>query len=109
MENVFNITEKAAEQVVTIQKKEGKESSFLRISVVGGGCSGLSYRLNFEENKKDSDLLFDAGVKIIIDRRSIVFLRGAVIDFTDGLTGQGFTFNNPNSKSSCGCGQSFST
>ncbi len=109
MENLFNITEKAAEQVAEIQIKEGKQNSFLRVSVHGGGCSGLSYRLSFEETKKEKDLLFDAGIKIIIDPRSMIFLKGTVIDYTDGLEGQGFTFANPNAKSSCGCGQSFSS
>lgn len=105
----IQVTEKAAQQVKTVQAREGKSESFLRLSVVGGGCSGLSYKLSFEDAPAEKDLNFDFnGVKVIVDPKSILFLKGMVLDFTDGLSGQGFVFNNPNAKQSCGCGSSFS-
>jgi iron-sulfur cluster assembly protein len=105
----IQISDKAAQQVRTIQEREGKASSFLRLSVVGGGCSGLSYKLSFEETPKEKDQTFDFnGVKVLVDPKSLLFLKGMILDFTDGLTGQGFVFNNPNAKQSCGCGSSFS-
>lgn len=103
------MTEKAAAQVKLIQERENRVNQFLRVSVVGGGCSGLSYKLSFEEAPKERDKTGEAfGVKFVIDPKSLLFLKGIVVDFTDGLDGQGFVFNNPNAKSSCGCGTSFS-
>jgi len=103
------ITEKAAQQVRMIQERENRPDSLLRVSVIGGGCSGLSYKLSFEDQAKDKDQvvsMFD--IKMLVDPKSILFLKGIVIDFTDGLEGQGFVFSNPNAKQSCGCGTSFS-
>ena len=103
------ISEKAAAQVKSIQEREGKTAAFLRLSVVGGGCSGLSYKLSFEEEAKEKDRVVDIhGIKVIADSKSLLFLKGTVLEFTDGLDGQGFVFNNPNAKQSCGCGSSFS-
>ncbi|MBS1985179.1 MAG: iron-sulfur cluster insertion protein ErpA [Bdellovibrionales bacterium] len=107
--NVVQMTEKAAGQVRLIQEREGRTNSLLRVSVVGGGCSGLSYKLSFEEAPKDRDKVIELhGIKVVVDPKSLLFLKGIQVDFTDGLTGQGFVFNNPNAKSSCGCGTSFS-
>ena len=109
MNTVLQVTEKAAAQVKSIQEREGKPSSFLRVSVVGGGCSGLSYKLSFEDAATERDQIVEfCGVKILVDKKSSLFLKGTQLDFTDGLTGQGFVFTNPNAKSSCGCGSSFS-
>jgi iron-sulfur cluster assembly protein len=106
---VITISEKAAAQVRVIQQKENKLNSFLRVSVVGGGCSGLSYKLSFEDAPKEKDKILEFGdIKILIDNKSSLFLKGTELDFTDGLTGQGFVFTNPNAKSNCGCGSSFS-
>lgn len=103
------LTEKAVEQIKRVQQRESKESQFLRLSVVGGGCSGLSYKMAFEDASKEGDQSFDfGGVKVIVDPRSLLFLKGMTLDFSDGLNGQGFVFNNPNAKTSCGCGSSFS-
>lgn len=104
-----DLTAKAAEQVRQIQERESRVGSCLRVSVVGGGCSGLSYKLSFEDAPKEKDKNFEIhGVKIVVDPKSLLFLKGIVVDFTDGLTGQGFVFQNPNAKSTCGCGTSFS-
>jgi iron-sulfur cluster assembly protein len=103
------LSDKAIEQLKRVKEREAKAAHFLRLSVVGGGCSGLSYKMAFEEAAKDGDTTFDfGGVGVVIDPRSMLFLKGMTLDFSDGLNGQGFVFNNPNAKSSCGCGSSFS-
>jgi iron-sulfur cluster assembly protein len=106
----FEITEKAAKQVLSVQERDGKGATFLRVSVVGGGCSGLSYKMSFDESTTAGDVVLEShGVKIALDPKSLLFLKGTELDFSDGLNGQGFVFKNPNAKSSCGCGSSFST
>lgn len=106
---LISITEKAATQVKAIQERENQVGNVLRVSVRGGGCSGLSYGLSFEQAPEENDRFVEAhGVKIVIDKKSTLFLRGTVLDFTDGLTGTGFVFTNPNATASCGCGSSFS-
>ena len=105
---MISLTEKAKNEILRLIPA----NNVLRIYVIGAGCNGYSYKMEFlQESVIKSDYnVFDMGFfKIIIDRRSTIFLKGTILDFTDGLTGQGFTFNNPNSNSSCGCGQSFST
>jgi len=105
----IQVTEKAASQVRVIQEREGKVNQLLRVSVVGGGCSGLSYKLSFDEVLKEKDRVLELhGIKLAVDAKSFLFLKGMTLDFTDGLGGQGFVFNNPNAKQSCGCGSSFS-
>ena len=106
----FELSEKAARQVRSVQEREGKGETYLRVSVVGGGCSGMSYKMSFDENKGDNDVVIEShGVKLALDPKSILFLKGTQLDFSDGLNGTGFVFNNPNAKTSCGCGSSFST
>ncbi len=107
--NVITLTSSATTHVRRLMEREKKEGSVLRISVVGGGCSGLSYKMSFEAQPADADqvLEFD-GVKVVVDPRSALFLKGIEVDFVDGLNGSGFTYNNPNAKKSCGCGTSFS-
>lgn len=81
---------------------------FLRVSVVGGGCSGLSYKLDFDNEKKPMDQEFeDNGVKVVTDLKSFLYLVNTTLDFSDGLNGKGFYFSNPNASRSCGCGESF--
>ena len=105
----FEVTEKAAKQLVSVQEREGKGNFFLRVSVVGGGCSGFSYKMSFEDKQKEGDKVFEHfGVQVLIDPKSLLFLDKTQLDFSDGLNGQGFTFTNPNAKSTCGCGSSFS-
>jgi iron-sulfur cluster assembly accessory protein len=106
---MVHVTEKAAEQIRSIMQKEGLQDHGLRVAVVGGGCSGMSYKLNFEKSAEQGDKVYEEhGVKIFLDAKSVLFLNGTTLDFTDGLNGSGFVFNNPNAKSSCGCGSSFS-
>ena len=105
----LSVSEKARLQVARIRERDGKPQAILRVSVVGGGCSGLSYKLSFEDAAGESDVLMDfEGLKVVVDPKSILFLKGMILDFTDGLTGQGFVFQNPNAKQTCGCGSSFS-
>lgn len=107
--NVITLTDAACEQVKRLMSREKKEGSVLRISVVGGGCSGLSYKMAFEEKPADGDkVMMFQDVQVIVDPRSALFLQGVVVDFVDGLNGSGFTYENPNAKRSCGCGTSFS-
>ena len=102
---MIKITEKALSEIKRLMSSE--KSSALRIAVLGGGCSGLSYKLSFDD-EKPNDKIFDVGVKILIDPKSSLFLKDVELDFSDGLNGQGFIFNNPNAKKTCGCGTSFS-
>jgi iron-sulfur cluster insertion protein len=103
------LTEKAAEKVREIKTAEGiEETMALRLRVVGGGCSGFSYDLYFD-NAQDGDRAVDSyGVKLVVDQMSLMYLLGTEVDYVEGLHGAGFKFNNPNVKSTCGCGSSFS-
>jgi iron-sulfur cluster assembly protein len=85
-----------------------KDEYFLRVSVVGGGCSGLSYKMDFDNEKKPNDQEFDDnGIKIVTDLKSFLYLVNTTLEFSDGLNGKGFYFNNPNASRSCACGESF--
>ena len=84
-------------------------SYFLRVSVVGGGCSGLSYKMDFDKESKPTDQVFeDNGVKVVTDLKSFLYLVNTTLEFSDGLNGKGFYFNNPNASRTCSCGESFS-
>lgn len=108
----ISISERAAKRIHQIRKDQDiTDEATLRVAVESGGCSGLTYHLDFENNptKEESDKIFeDQGIKIIIDMRSFLYLAGTNLDYSDGLTGQGFHFNNPNAVRSCSCGESFS-
>ncbi len=109
-ENGIYITEKAKAQVALLMKEEGKDdpSYFVRVSVVGGGCSGLSYKLDFDNNLKSSDQVFESeGVRVVTDLKSFLYLVNTELDYSDGLNGKGFQFKNPNASRTCGCGESF--
>ena len=103
------LTAKAAEKVKEIRGEENIEDSYaLRLKVQGGGCSGFSYDLYFDQ-QQDIDHPFEShGVKLICDQMSLMYLMGTEVDYVEGLHGAGFKFNNPNVKSTCGCGSSFS-
>ena len=107
---MISVTEKAKEKIVALQHEEGKvEMANVRVSVKGGGCSGLMYDLSFDAEIKESDEIFeDRGVKVLVDKKSMLYLLGTTLDFSDGLNGKGFQFINPNANRTCGCGESFS-
>jgi iron-sulfur cluster assembly protein len=105
-----SITEKAAAEVTKVKTDQNlEEGTFLRIGVVGGGCSGFSYSLKFEsEFDESSDNRYSQfGVDVVVDKKSALYLDGTVVDWYDGLDRRGFTFENPNAVKSCGCGSSF--
>lgn len=105
---MITLTDKAANKVKEILINEKRPTSALRVGVKGGGCSGFTYVLDFEDKAQDTDQVFeDKGVKILVDAKSFVYLSGIQLDYTDGLSGEGFKFQNPNATRSCGCGSSF--
>ncbi|MEI9933826.1 MAG: iron-sulfur cluster assembly accessory protein [Ferruginibacter sp.] len=108
-DNAIYISDKAKEKVLSLMKEAGHdESYFLRVSVVGGGCSGLSYKMDFDNVQKPSDQVFeDNGIKIVTDLKSFLYLVNTKLEFSEGLNGKGFYFNNPNASRSCACGESF--
>jgi iron-sulfur cluster assembly accessory protein len=106
---IVELTPAAEERVRSLLERDGKLGSHgLRLKVVGGGCSGLQYQLGFDDRVGDLDNEFQSGdVKVIVDDKSAVYLAGTVLDYVDTLQESGFKINNPNAKSTCGCGQSF--
>ena len=104
------VSDKAKERILELKKEEGRpENENIRVSVKGGGCSGLMYDLGFDAILAETDHVFeDKGVKILVDRKSLLYLAGTVLEFSDGLNGKGFQFVNPNASRTCGCGESFS-
>lgn len=109
---IVDITEKAKAQIKKIieqQKESGEfiEGRGVRLGVVGGGCSGLSYKLDFSEKKEKDNVLDYGDFQIFIDLKSSIYLKDVRLDFKDGLNGKGFIFENPNAKNTCGCGESF--
>ena len=107
---MITVSERAKNQVDTLMGTEGLGNDyFIRVSVVGGGCSGLSYKLDFDNESQEGDQEFESnGYKVVCDMKSFLYLCGTELDFTDGLNGKGFQFNNPNASRTCGCGESFS-
>ncbi len=133
----FELTDRAVAQIKILKTKEpSPENAILRVRVIGGGCSGMSYKLGFESVSThlgshhgsqmtasgetaevgvlaaphaDDQVFEKDGVQVVVDKKSLLFLKGTVLDFSDGLDGRGFEFSNPNAKRTCGCGSSFST
>ena len=107
---MITVSENARVHAIDLMKAENKpEGSFIRVGVEGGGCSGLSYKLEFDNVMKEGDQQFeDKGIKIVVDRKSFLYLVGTELEYTGGLNGKGFVFNNPNANRTCGCGESFS-
>lgn len=108
----ITISEKAAQRIHRIREEQHIAADTpLRVSVVSGGCSGLTYNLDFDSEQKpsESDKTFeDHGIKVVVDMRSFLYLAGTKLDYSEGLSGQGFHFHNPNASRSCSCGESFS-
>ena len=106
---MIEVSEKAAEVLRQQMEKENRPNAIVRLAVKGGGCSGLTYDLSFEEAPKEYDKFFESqGLKMVVDKKSYLFLNGTTLDYTSNLMGSGFQFKNPNAKKSCGCGTSFS-
>lgn len=108
---MIKVSETAKNKVVELMTEDGFNSTtdYIRVGVKSGGCSGLSYDLKFDKEQKDDDKVFeDNGVKIIVDKKSFLYLIGTTLEYSGGLNGAGFVFNNPNANRTCGCGESFS-
>jgi iron-sulfur cluster assembly protein len=107
---MIQITDKAKDRIFQLRTDEGySDEHQVRVSVKGGGCSGLMYDLDFDKETSDADHIYeDKGVKILVDKKSLLYLMGTTLDFSDGLNGKGFQFVNPNASRTCGCGESFS-
>jgi iron-sulfur cluster assembly protein len=106
---MIQVSDKAKERIIELKKEEGHPDSYnIRVSVKGGGCSGLMYDLDFDGEIHETDKVFEnKGVKILVDKKSLLYLLGTTLDFSDGLNGKGFQFVNPNASRTCGCGESF--
>lgn len=107
-ERLIAVTTNAGKKLCTLIEQESK-NMYLRVKITGGGCNGLSYKMKFVEATKRGDILVrSSGVPVLVDTKSALYLRGTQLDFSDKMIGGGFKFNNPNAKSSCSCGESFS-
>ncbi len=105
---MIQVSDKAVDKIRDILVAESKGDGYIRVGIKGGGCSGFTYILDIEEKQDESDQVFEFnGVKVLIDSKSMVYLAGVELDYTDGLNGSGFVFNNPNAQNTCGCGNSF--
>ncbi|UJF30946.1 iron-sulfur cluster assembly accessory protein [Kaistella sp. 97-N-M2] len=108
---MIKVSDQAKEKAIQLMTEDGFQpfEDYIRVGVKSGGCSGLEYMLKFDNEKTDSDQVFeDNGIKIIIDKKSILYLAGTILEYSGGLNGKGFVFNNPNANRTCGCGESFS-
>lgn len=108
---MIKVSTSAKQQVFHLLTEEGfnPDTAFVRVGVKSGGCSGLSYELKFDDKSLETDKVFeDNGVKICVDKKSFLYLAGTVLEYSGGLNGKGFVFNNPNAQRTCGCGESFS-
>ena len=108
---MIKVSDHAKEKAIQLMTEDGFQpfEDFIRVGVKSGGCSGLEYILKFDKEKTDADQIFeDNGIKIIVDKKSILYLAGTTLEYSGGLNGKGFIFNNPNANRTCGCGESFS-
>jgi iron-sulfur cluster assembly protein len=108
---MIKVSDTAKTKVMALMGEEGFDTSqdYVRVGVKSGGCSGLSYELTFDKNVADTDKVFeDNAIRIIVDKKSFLYLVGTVLEYSGGLNGKGFVFNNPNAQRTCGCGESFS-
>ncbi|AEW87405.1 iron-sulfur cluster assembly accessory protein [Flavobacterium columnare NBRC 100251 = ATCC 23463] len=108
---MIKVSESASKKIMDMMKEDGFDASkdFVRVGVKSGGCSGLSYELKFDKETTENDKIFeDNNVKIAVEKKSYLYLIGTVLEYSGGLNGKGFVFNNPNAQRTCGCGESFS-
>lgn len=108
---MIKVSESAKSKVITLMTEEGFDatSDYVRVGVKSGGCSGLSYELNFDNKVDEGDKVFeDNAIRILVDKKSFLYLVGTTLEYSGGLNGKGFVFNNPNAERTCGCGESFS-
>ena len=108
---MIKVSKSARKKVSQLMEEDGFSpvQDFIRVGVKSGGCSGLSYDLTFDKSKAEEDRLFeDNKVKILVDKKSLLYLLGTTLEYSGGLNGKGFVFNNPNAQRTCGCGESFS-
>ncbi|MFN3917500.1 MAG: iron-sulfur cluster insertion protein ErpA [Flavobacteriales bacterium] len=106
---MITVTESAKSEAIKLMQQENKPNAFIRVGVKGGGCSGLMYELEFDTEQREDDKTFeDNGIKVVVDKKSFLYLIGTELDFSGGLNGKGFVFKNPNADRTCGCGESFS-
>lgn len=108
---MIKVSETAKQKVMGLMTEEGFDAAtdYVRVGVKSGGCSGLSYELNFDDKTNEADKVFeDNEVRIIVDKKSFLYLVGTTLEYSGGLNGKGFVFNNPNAQRTCGCGESFS-
>jgi len=106
---MIEVTDLAKSTATRMMDEEGKKGFFIRVGVEGGGCSGLMYQLTFDNEMKETDKEFESnGIKVVVDKKSFLYLVGTTLDYSGGLNGKGFIFKNPNAERTCGCGESFS-
>ncbi|WP_294824152.1 iron-sulfur cluster assembly accessory protein [uncultured Flavobacterium sp.] len=108
---MIKVSDSAKKRAVMLMEDDGFDAAtdYIRVGVKSGGCSGLSYELNFDKALGENDKVFeDNGIKIAVDKKSFLYLAGTTLEFSGGLNGKGFVFNNPNAQRTCGCGESFS-
>ena len=108
---MIKVSEDAKKRIAVLMSEDGYDAAvdYVRVGVKSGGCSGLSYELKFDKHAAEEDKLFeDNDIKLIVDKRSFLYLIGTTLEFSGGLNGKGFVFNNPNAQRTCGCGESFS-
>src|SRR5213594_3647973 len=108
-ERLVRVTSSAAHKVTSLLAKQGRPQGVLRVAVVGGGCSGLQYKMDLQDGPANRDILVDtSGIKVVVDPKSALYVTGSELDFVEALQGGGFQVKNPNAASSCSCGESFS-
>ncbi len=108
---MIQVSETAKNKVIEMMTEDGFDSNadYVRVGVKSGGCSGLSYELKFDKEQTENDTLFESNeIKIIVEKKSFLYLAGTILEYSGGLNGKGFVFNNPNAQRTCGCGESFS-
>ena len=108
---MIKVSDTASKKIIAMMQEDGFDAAqdYVRVGVKSGGCSGLSYELKFDKKTGENDKIFeDNAIKIVVEKKSFLYLAGTVLEFSGGLNGKGFVFNNPNAQRTCGCGESFS-